>query len=440
MESTLRDLSERALAHALAHGAREAAVGLYRTRFIELKRREGKTETLQASTARGLSIALYVDGRYSSNATSYLVWSELERFLDETLAMTRKLAPDPYRALPDPARYGPTEGVELDLEDASYDRREMAWREQLVAEVEAAALAAGGERVISASADVTTQASESLQIHSNGFRGERRTTSFHLSASVTARDAEGRRPEDYAHAGARHAEGLPEPASVGREAAERALARIGSRKAESRRLPLVVENRAAGRLVSSLLEPLTGASLQQRRSCFADRVGAAIGSPLLTLHDDPLIPRALGSRLYDDEGLRAAPRDLLRDGVLVEYLIDDYYARKLGVPVTGGSTSNLILPAGRASLRELCAPLAEAILVTSFLGGNSNPATGDFSFGVSGFLIRGGERVAPVSEMNITGNHTELWKRLEAVGGDPYPWSSWQLPSLLFSDVQFSGQ
>ena len=439
MDSQLRELAERALAHAIAHGAKEAAVGLYRTRFIELKRREGKTETLQASTARGLSIALYVEGRYSSNSTSFLLWSELERFLDETLAMTRKLAPDPYRALPDPALYGPTTGVELDLEDASYDARDMAWREGLVAATEDVARSFG-ERVISASADLTTQASESLQIHSNGFRGERRTTSFHLSASVTARDEEGRRPEDYAHAGARHAHGLPDPASIGREAAERALARIGSRKAESRRMPLLVENRAAGRLVSSLLEPLTGAALQQRRSCFAERIGQRIGSPLLTLHDDPLIPRALGSRLYDEEGLRAAPRDLLREGNLVQYLIDDYYARKLAVPPTGGSTSNLQLPPGRASLRELCAPLKEAILVTSFLGGNSNPATGDFSFGVSGFLIRDGERVLPISEMNVTGNHTELWQRLDAVGDDPYPWSSWRMPSLRFSDVQFSGQ
>lgn len=440
MDAALRDLAERALAHALARGAREAAVGLYRTRFIELKRREGKTETLQSSTARGLSIALYVEGRYSSNSTSFLVWSELERFLDETLAMTRKLAPDPFRALPDPALYGPTPGVELDLEDAGYDSRDMAWREGLAAAVEEAALASGAERVISASADLTTQASESLQLHSNGFRGERRATSFHLSASVTARDEEGRRPEDYAHAGARHAAELPDPASVGREAAERALGRIGSRKAESRRLPLLVENRAASRLVGSLLEPLTGAALQQRRSCFADRLGQPIGSPLLTLHDDPLIPRALGSRLYDDEGLRAAPRDLLRDGRLVQYLIDDYYARKLAVPPTGGSTSNLRLPPGSASLRELYAPLAEAILVTSFLGGNSNPATGDFSFGVSGFLIRDGEKVRPISEMNITGNHTELWHRLDAVGDDPYAWSAWRMPSLRFSEVQFSGQ
>jgi PmbA protein len=438
MDSSLREMAEKALAHVLARGAREAAVGFYRTRFIELKRREGKTETLQSSTARGLSIALYVDGRYSSNATSFLVWRELEGFLDETLAMTRKLAPDPFRALPDPARYGPTPGVELDLEDGSYDRRDMEWRGSLVAAAEDAALSFG-ERVISASTDVSTQASESLQIHSNGFRGERRTTSFHLSASVTARDGE-RRPEDHAHAGARHADGLPDPASVGREAAERALARIGSRKAESRRMPLLVENRAASRLVSSLLEPLTGASLQQRRSCFADRLGQRIGSPLLSLRDDPLIPRALGSRLYDDEGLRAAPRDLLRDGTLIEYLIDDYYARKLGVAPTGGSTSNLLLPPGTASLAELCAPLREAILVTSFLGGNSNAATGDFSFGVSGFLIRDGERVAPVSEMNITGSHIDLWQRLDGVGDDPYPWSSWRIPSLRFSEVQFSGQ
>jgi len=177
MDQKLAELAQLTMEHALKQGAREAAVGVSRARFVDLKRREGKTETLQASTSRGLSVALYVDGRFSSNATSLLEPEALRDFVDQTLAMTRQLAPDPHRYLPDPALYGPTAGVELDLMDPGYDALQMDQRQQRVGQAEAAALAAG-DGIISVTSEMVTQSSESLQLHSNGFRGEHGATSL----------------------------------------------------------------------------------------------------------------------------------------------------------------------------------------------------------------------------------------------------------------------
>lgn len=438
MDKTLTHLAELAMDHALRRGAQEAAVGIQRARFIDLKRREGKTEQLQSSTSRGLSIALYVDGRYSSNSTSFLQEEQIRNFIDETLYMTKTLAPDPYRALPDPVLYGPTVGIDLELEDPHYDEMNMDRRLELVAEAEKAAQAAG-ESVISVTTDIVTQAGEFLQLHSNGFRGEQRSTSYHLSASVTVRDEGDRRPEDYASTSVRHLADLPAAQEIGQEAARRAMDRMKSRKVDSKCMTMVVENRAAGRLLSSMLEPLSGAALQQRRSCFEGKVGQLIGSPRLTLKDDPLIVRGLGSRTFDDEGLAARPLPIISEGRLENYFIDVYYGRKLTMPPTTGSSSNLLLPDGTANLEQIIGGVSEGILVTSFLGGNSNPATGDFSFGISGFLIRQGQRAQPINEMNISGSNLSLWQRLEIVGNDPYPYSSWRIPTLCFADVQFSG-
>ena len=83
--------------------------------------------------------------------------------------------------------------------------------------------------------------------------------------------------------------------------------------------------------------------------------------------------------------------------------------------------------------------MKEGILVTGFLGGNSNGLTGDFSLGVQGFRVRGGKIAEPVGEMNISGNHLDLWKKLSAVGNDPYPYSSMKTPTLVFEGVQFAG-
>jgi PmbA protein len=437
MDPALINLAEQTLDHALRQGAAEAAVWVSRARFIQLKRREGRVETLRASTSRGLSVALFVEGRYSSNATGLLEPGRVRFFVDQTLAMTRRLAPDPHRALPDPALYGPTDAA-LDLEDPGYDGLAMDGREVMLEEVEGAARDVSGE-IISVTAEMVTQASESLQIHSNGFRGEHRATSFLLGGTVTVRDGDDRRPEDHCWTVARHLGDLPTPREVGQLAARRALERRGSRKVESRPMTMVVENRAAGRLVASLLEPLSGAALQQRRSCFEGKLDQVVAAPSLTLTDEPLLPRGLGSRAYDGDGLAACPRPVFVAGRLRSYFIDVYYGRKLGVAPTSGSASNLTLLPGERTPQELLGAVERGILVTGFLGGNANAATGDFSFGVRGHAIRDGALEHPISEMNITGSHTTLWHALREVGNDPYPYSSLRIPTLVFDDVQFSG-
>lgn len=168
-------------------------------------------------------------------------------------------------------------------------------------------------------------------------------------------------------------------------------------------------------------------------------MGQPIGSELLDLVDDPLLPRGLGSHLYDSDGFPAARAQVFEQGILRFFYIGLYYARKLNVEPTTSSRGNILLTPGTRSAGDLIADVKDGILVTSFLGGNSNGATGDFSYGIRGQRIKNGEIVHPVTEMNIADNHLSLWKRLVAVGNDPYPYSAWRIPTLVFEDVQFSG-
>ena len=84
---------------------------------------------------------------------------------------------------------------------------------------------------------------------------------------------------------------------------------------------------------------------------------------------------------------------------------------------------------------DLC---GSGILVTDFNGGNCNSATGDFSYGVSGFLFENGKITSPIDSMLITGNMTDLWSNLLAAGSDPVPGMSRQVPTLAFRDVTFN--
>lgn len=438
MTKSLNDLAEHAIERARRGGASEAAVLASRSSHHEVKRRARAVESLEAATSRGLNLAVYVDGRFSENSTSLLAIDEIDRFVDRCLAMTRMLAPDPYRALPDPALYGPTPGVALDLWDPEHDTVSVEQRHRLAEEVEEAALS-GGEAVISATATVSTRGSEMVQVHSNGFSGAQRGTAFHLLASVTARDDDGRRPEDAYYAAARHLSDLPAPGLVGSEAARRALLRRGSAKVQSGRRTLVLENRVASRLVASLLTPLSGSLLQQRRSFLDGKLGEQVAASTLTLLDDPLLPRGLGSRTFDSEGLAARRREIIREGRLQTYLVDVYYGRKLGTEPTTGALSNVVVEPGEAGPEALLAGVDDGLWVTSFLGGNDNPATGDFSFGISGMLIEKGKLTRPFGEMNVSGSHLDLWHRLAAVGNDPYPHGAWRLPTLVIEGAQVSG-
>jgi PmbA protein len=392
------------------------------------------------ATTRALGLELYVDGRYASVATSDLRPEAVTRFIEDAISMTRALTPDPYRQLPDPALYQGQSDIDLEMEDPSYGTLDAQRRRALAEAAEVGARSVkGAEAILSVTTSFGDSQAEGWRIHSNGFEGSRRATDFWLGAEVSVKDPDGRRPEDWDAGGGRHLSALPAPEAVGRGAAERALSRIGSKKGDSAVVTMAVESRAASRLVGFLLGPLTASALQQRRSYLDGKLGQPIASAVLDLADDPLVPRGLGSRRFDGEGLAAKRLPLFEGGVLRNYYVDTYYGRKLGMAPTTRGMSNLDWRYGTESLEALLARIGEGIFVTGFLGGNSNGTTGDFSLGAQGFRIRGGKLAEPLGEMNVSGNHLELWPRLQAIGNDPYPYSASRTPALVFENVQFAG-
>ncbi len=437
---TLLEIAREAALLARRHGAGEAASGAFRARHVEVAWRDGKLERIGEATTRGLGLELYVDGRYAAVSTSDLRPEALDRFIGEAVALARSLAPDPHRQLPDPALYEGRSGLDLELEDPAHGRLDAGERRRLAEALEAAVRAAPGhEQFLSVSTGVSDGISEGAYFATNGFEGEKRGTDFWLSAEVAVRDPDGRRPEASAASGDRFFASLEPVEVVGRRAAERAMAAVGAKRGPSEVLPMVVEARAAGKLVGQLLGPMHGASLQQQRSFLEGKLGEAIGSPLLDLRDDPLVRRGFGSRHFDGEGLASRPRPVVEQGVLQSWFLDTYYGRKLGLAPTSGRPSNLLWRCGDRPRQALLAEVGEGLLVTGFLGGNSNGTTGDFSLGVRGFRLRGGQLAEPIGEMNVSGNHRELWHRLVAVGDDPYPYSSIRTPTLVFDGLQFSG-
>ena len=438
-ELVLQDRAEQVVALARQLGADEATVRVARNASTEISRRDRRIEKLQQSRSLSLSISLLVDHRYSSHSTSDLRPEALQAFLARAVDATRQLEPDPHRGLPDRALMGLND-TDLEREDPSWNSIDPAVRSAAVAELEERVLAKEARAPIrSAAAYIWDDASSSTMVCSNGFVVSSSRTSFGHGVTVSLEDEGGRLPEGYSFYGAHHAADLPGQDFVTAEAIARVERRLGSKAAPSGRYPLLLENRNAGRILGVLLGPMHGSSVYEGRSCVADKVGKQIASAAFTLTDDPSIPRGSGSRPCDGDGLPARQRVLVADGVLQQLLIGVYNGRRMGVPSTGGSTSNLIIPPGTRSVEQIARALPRVIRVEGFLGGNTSATTGDFSFGIHGTLLENGEPAQAVSEMNVSGNLFDLLARYTEAADDPWTFGAYRVPTLLFDDVQFSG-
>jgi PmbA protein len=434
----LLSLANDVVKRCKALGADEVAATVSRGSHVTVQRRAGQIEQATEATTRGLVVSVLSDDRFSSNSTSDLRPEALEAFLKRCVASTRFLEPDAYRRQPDGDLCGRGVSAEqLDQDDPAWAERTAEARAEQAEAIESR-LSGCRDDVISASSYVADGRSETVQVMSNGFEGIDAGAWFAAGGDITLDEGD-RRPESGAWYGARYLSDLPSADAIAAEVERRVTERLGSKATASGSYPMVLANRSAGRILGVLAGPLSGGALHEQRSCLQGKLGERIGSEQFTLIDDPTIPRGLGSRPWDGDALRARPRTLVRDGVLEQYNINVYYSRKLGVEPTSGGRSNWVVPPGDRPTAELVAELPRAVLVTGFLGGNSNGTTGDFSFGIRGLLLEHGEVVHSLSEMNVTGNIATIFERLAAVGDDPWPWSSVRSPTLIFDDVQFSG-
>lgn len=433
------ELADWVISRTLKAGASDCKVSLSKRRAVEINYRNRKPEVIKEATTQGLYLEVFANNRYAAQSTPDFRRGTLETFINELVANAGIMEEDPFRTLPDPKYYEGRTTADLQLSDPGYVTLTPEDRHAMTKAVEEACLNKGGDRVISVEAGEYDESYEEYVKSSNGFEGSSTGTYCNVGASMTAQDDGDRRPAGYNYIGCRYITDLPPMEEVGAETARRTLDLMGGKKIETTKITVILENRGAGRVLNGLVGPMSAGNIQQKRSFLADKKGKPIGSRFLTVIDDPFIPRGLGSRYYDGDGFPARKRSLVTDGVLNEFLVDWYYSRKLGWEPTSGSLSNIIIPPGTRSPEEIIRDLKRCIVITDYIGGNSNSTTGDFSVGIIGKLYENGSFVKNVAEMNIADNHMNFWNRLVEVANDPWIYSQGRFPSLVIDDVVVAG-
>ena len=436
--SEYQDIVLRAIETAQKQGAQHARVGLHRSQSVTMTWRKAKIENMTSSGEAALVLELFVDGRFGQYYTSDTRDDSVRAFIERCVAMTRLLEEDPARTLADPARYADRFTDDLDIYDSSAETMTPNDLAASCKELEELALAHSEVPVFDATTYANVYMGQSCKVTTNGFSGEERSTVFSRQIEMVLKDGD-KKPSWDAYSYRRHLADLRSSKDIVDECARFGAFMIGQKKLASGNRTLIFDRRVATQMVKKYLNPLTGMSLILKNSYFEGKQDQKVASDLFDLHDEPLMKRGLGSTSYDSEGVSLHPMTIFDKGTLKQFFINTYAGNKLGMAPTTGSYSALVLTPGKRSLDEMIADVKDGIYVLGLLGGNQDNVRGDFSHGIVGVAIENGKLTTPVSEMNITGNHTDLWQRLVEVGNDPSLDSTHRIPSLRIDDVSVSG-
>lgn len=432
-----KQLAQWAMEYAIKNGCQASRVSVYNGSSSSFEIRDMKMDRLQQASENSLIIHLFTDGRFGSFSTNRLDKKELEAFIRNGIDSTRYLAEDKARTLPDPALYYKGNGRNLELIDPKFDSIQPDDKVALAMNI-CNEMMGKDDRIISVNSSYADEKDFKYMVASNGFEGEESGSSFSLSANVSIHGEGDARPESYWFDSSLYYDALIKE-GIGIKALERVLRKLGQKKVASGKYRMVVDNMNSSRLLSPVINALYGSSIQQKNSFLLDKQDQKVFGEKLTLIDEPHLIKASGARYFDGEGVATKRMSVFENGVLKTYYIDTYSANKMGMKPTISSPSIFTMQMGDKDTDGLVASVDKGILVTGFNGGNSNSTTGDFSYGVEGFLIENGKLTQPVSEMNATGNMVTLWSNLAETGNDPRKFSSWRIPSLLFDEVDFSG-
>ena len=413
---SLQSLITECLEEARRQGATGAEAGVSQEEGLSVSVRLGEVETVEHHRSRGLGLTVYIGQHKGSASTTDLSREAMRETVAAACRIARYAAEDEYAGLPDPELLA-TEFPDLDLFHP--------WRP--VAET-AISIATQCEN---AARDFSQEIENSEGAHLNTFQGLRvlgNTLGFlhgfassrhSLSCSVIGQRGESMQRDDWWTV-ARHSLDLESPEAVGMKAAERTIRRLGARTLSTRQCPVIYAADVASSLLGHFIGAIRGGNLYRKSSFLLDHLGKRVFPHFVQIHENPHIPRALGSVPYDSEGVRTTPHALVADGVLQSYVLSTYSARKLGLRSTGnsGGIHNLIIEPGNLDLPELLRRMDTGLLVTELMGQGVNMVTGDYSRGASGFWVERGEIRFPVEEITIAGNLREMFMNILDVGND----------------------
>jgi PmbA protein len=450
LESLVTDV----VALAMKAGASDAEAAAREGDEFSVNVRMGEVETLMESGSRGLGLRVFLGSRSGSSSTSDLTAEGIRQLVEGALALARVTEEDKFTGLPETAEFGSIpDDLHLYYEDVYSlpGPERIAWARR----TEAAALAADPRITNSEGGSFDASTGHKALANSRGFVGGYRTSFATIAAAPLAVDENGKMQRDGWWSSARRLGDLESPESIGQEAARRTLRRLGARRVLTQRVPIVFAPETARSLIGSVFEAVSGDAIWRGASFLAGKLGEQIASPGLSIVDDNimLLPTGaggFGTSPFDGEGLPSLRTVVVENGVLRNYLLNTYAARKLGMKSThnaarglagapGIGCGNLYLQPGNLTKEQILGEVAAGLYVTSLMGFGVNVVTGDYSRGATGLWIENGQLTHAVEEVTIAGNLAEMLRSVTAIGNDLIFRGSVAAPTLRIDGMTIAG-
>jgi PmbA protein len=429
----LESLAADVVAQAMKAGASEAEAVAREGEEFSVTVRMGAVETLKESGSRALGLRVFLGKRSASASTSDLTSDGIRQLVSGALALAKVTEEDPFTGLAESEEYGAVEGNQHLYFD---DVREIPGPERIewARRAEAAALKADERITNSDGGSFDAATGRKVLSNSRGFTGGYRTSYTGVSAAPLAMDVNGQMQRDGWWSSARSFGLLESPESVGAEAARRTVRRLGARRVPTQRVPVVFSAEVARSLIGSVFEAASGDAIWRGASFLAGKLGEAIADASITIIDDNLmlLPNGaggFGTSPFDGEGLPSRRTVVVERGVLRNYLLNTYTARKLGMKSThnasrglagapGVGAGNLFLEPGTQTPEDIIGEVKAGLYVTGLMGFGTNTVTGDYSRGATGLWIENGQLTHAVEEVTVAGNLGEMLRNVTAIGSD----------------------
>lgn len=449
VKQDLEQIAVDAVQRALQCGATDAECTISEGEEFSANIRMREVESLKDAGSRGAGIRVLVGQRSGSSYTSDLSPEGIAKMVSAALGLAKITSEDPHAGLPEAGEFGKLSG-DLQLYDEAISLMPADWKIHQAISAERAAFDYDPRILNSEGASFDSHLGRRVFANSRNFVGSYRTSSCGLSVVPVAKQ-DGMMERDYWNSSVRIASRLESPEVVGRRAAERAIRRLGARKVSTQKVPCIFEPRTARALLGDIFDAVNGSAIYKHASFLAGRLGEKIASENLTVLDDATIPGLFGTTPFDDEGVASRRTVVIDKGVLKNYLLNTYTARKLGLKSTGNASrgitgaagvgpGNFFLEAGERAPEQLIAGVRSGLYVTELIGGGGNTVTGDFSSGAAGLWIENGELAYPVSEITIAGNLKQMLMDMEQIGSDLEFRSSVASPTIVIREMIVSGQ
>ena len=416
-------------------GATDASVTVGNSISETVNFRNKVLDESNRSNSLAISVETYIGKKKSSISSSNLLDENLKILIEKCYETTKITPEDEFNSLPDQNLLA-KEIKELNL----YDKTHLENDKKIDYLKELEDTASKDEKIVNTESSFSENKANFILANSDGFCNGYKSSSFTASCVTIAKD-EKSMERDYEFTSRCHLNDIVDPKNLGKIAADQTIKKLSPKKIGSEKISVIFDKRISKAFLSSFAGAISSSLIARGTSFLKDKIDQQIFPSSINIIDKPDLIKGIGSQCFDSEGVKSETLNLVKSGILNNYLVDTYNGKKLNLKSNGrkdGST-NLYFENGKMSYEELININSRSLYITETIGHGTNLVTGDYSVGANGFLVENGEFKYPVSEITIAGNFNDMFKNITLANDLDFKYSV-NSPTMIIEGMTVAGK